>query len=229
MKKNYFGIAVLVLLAAYLITTAFVPDLQVIFNSLLVLAIFFATLGLSHKNMVVFFMGLGFLAIYLKDVFNFTYSSGPLFAGLVILGVILNYFIKPKYKAQYSSDSDHFFQDAEATHIDSQSQVTLKTLFSEDAYYVTSQNLERITINVKFGEQNIDLTQSQFLTAYPQIYLDVHFGEANIRIPRHWKISNQTNHPLASVSVSGFQTDAEDAVTVELLGTAAMAAVNIRY
>lgn len=60
MKKNYFGIAVLVLLAAYLITTAFVPDLQVIFNSLLVLAIFFATLGLSHKNMVVFFMGLGF-------------------------------------------------------------------------------------------------------------------------------------------------------------------------
>ncbi len=193
MKKNYFWYGLLGLLALYLITIAFIPGFHIFFSNMLMLALFFMLIALSNRSIFFFFLALGFLSIYLKDIFHFDYSTGPLFTGIIIIGVIL------------------------------------KTLFSENTSYVTSQELNKIIIDTKFGEQSVDLSQAQFMTDSPEIHIDVSFGETNLRIPNNWKIINKTHSPFASISFSGFPSTNGDFINVTLTGTVAMGSLNIQY
>lgn len=116
-----------------------------------------------------------------------------------------------------------------ANYIDNETDVFLKTLFSENTSYVTSQELNKIIIDTKFGEQSVDLSQAQFMTDSPEIHIDISFGETNLRIPNNWKIINKTHSPFASISFSGFPSTNGDFINVTLTGTVAMGSLNIQY
>ncbi|HHK5584425.1 TPA: hdrR negative regulator HdrM [Streptococcus mutans] len=228
MKKNYFWYGLLGLLALYLITIAFIPGFHIFFSNMLMLALFFMLIALSNRSIFFFFLALGFLSIYLKDIFHFDYSTGPLFTGIIIIGVILNSFLKPHYS--YSYKGNHYFNMKQnANYIDNETDVFLKILFSENTSYVTSQELNKIIIDTKFGEQSVDLSQAQFMTDSPEIHIDVSFGETNLRIPNNWKIINKTHSPFASISFSGFPSTNGDFINVTLTGTVAMGSLNIQY
>lgn len=229
MKKSRFGIAMLGVLAIYLITVAFIPKLQVSVNTFLMIAIFLAILRLNNRNIVYCFISFGFLAVFLKDTLNLHYASQPLFLGLVILGVFFHYLMKANYEPFFKHNTQDVSQQTSVTHISNQNQVNLKTFFSEDTYHITSQNLKNLTLTVKFGEQNTDLTQANFLSNSPQIYLDVQFGEVNLQIPKHWKINSQASHPLANISISVFSSDSAETINVNLQGNVTTGKVNISY
>ncbi|MGT2948946.1 LiaF domain-containing protein [Streptococcus devriesei] len=233
MKKEYSWYFLLLLLALYFIAIAFFPALHLILDGMLVLALLFAFFGISSHNFVLFFIGLGFLSIYLKDLFHFTYSTGPLFAGLVLIGVILHNLIRPRSSYTYKSKSTshrHFEGEKNANYIDNETDLYLRTFFSENTTYVTSKQLTNVYINTKFGEQSIDFTQAQFMTDSPEIRLDVAFGQTNIRIPGNWRIVNKTSTPFAAISYSGsHDTSSDDLVSVALTGTVAFGEAVIQY
>ena len=88
MKKNYFWYW-----SAWASRTlpyyyCFIRDFIFSFSNMLMLALFFMLIALSNRSIFFFFLALGFLSIYLKDIFHFDYSTGPLFTGIIIIGVI---------------------------------------------------------------------------------------------------------------------------------------------
>ena len=234
MKKGYFWYLLLLLLAVYFIAIAFVPSLHLILDGTLLLALLFGLFGLSKRNLILFFIGLGFLSIYLKDVFHFTYSTTPLFAGIVLIGIVLHNLIIPRSSYTYKSKSTshhHFENEKSANYIDNETDLYLRTFFSENTTYVSSKQLTNVYINTKFGEQSIDFTQAQFMTDSPEIRLDIAFGQTNIRIPSNWRIVNKTSTPFASISFSGTPDTSSDSdiISVALTGTVALGEVDIQY
>ena len=230
MKKGYFWYLLLLALAVYFIITAFFPALHLILDSMLILALLFSLFGLSNRNFILIFIGLGFLSIYLKNLFHFTYSVGPLFAGLVLIGVVLHNLINSRSSYTYKSTSYHHFEgEKNANYIDNETDIYLRTFFSENMTYVTSKQLTNVYINTKFGEQSIDFTQAQFMTDSPEIRLDIAFGQTNIRIPKNWKIINKASSPFASISFAGIPNTDSDLVTVVLTGSVSMGEAVIQY
>ncbi|EHJ53331.1 hypothetical protein [Streptococcus macacae] len=230
MKKGYIWYLLLAALACYFIVTAFFPALHLVFNTMLILAIAFILMGLGSRSAILAFIGLGFLSIYLKDTFHFHYSIGPLFAGLVLIGVIINGILKPRYSYHYKKYFNPYFEGNKRTYdSDDEANIYLKTLFSENMSYITSQQISHLFITTKFGGQYVDLSQAQFMTDSPEIHLDVSFADTTIRIPSHWKIINKASSPFATISFSGYPSTEDQQITVLLTGTVAMGTVNIQY
>ena len=92
MRRFNAGVFTLLIIAAYFIATAFIPDLYLAFNYKLILALLFVLLSWQSKGKFLFFLGMAFLSTYIHDLFRLDYSEWTLFVGILILGIagILN-------------------------------------------------------------------------------------------------------------------------------------------
>ena len=61
MKRFNSGVITLLIIAAYFIATAFIPDLYLAFNYKLILALLFVLLSWQSKGKFLFFLGMAFL------------------------------------------------------------------------------------------------------------------------------------------------------------------------
>ncbi|MFC3932773.1 hypothetical protein ACVR0S_08570 [Streptococcus dentapri] len=226
MKRYSIWTFALLLLAAYFIVSAFVPNLHLVFNFDLVFALFCLIIGLPNRNIFMAFLGLAFLSNYVHDLANLNYSEWTLFVGILLLGIVVNQVFKPKRPVS----KFYISKKGQTSYADDEREVYAKTFFSENSYYITSQNLDRVYADAKFGELNIDLCQAQFMTDSPEINIQVNFGEANIRIPRNWRINdNHLSRPFASLEIRGSHLSDEKDITVKLKGNVAFGQVNIIY
>jgi len=75
MKRFNAGVFTLLIIAAYFIATAFIPDLYLAFNYKLILALLFVLLSWQSKGKFLFFLGMAFLSTYIHDLFRLDYSS----------------------------------------------------------------------------------------------------------------------------------------------------------
>ena len=132
MKRFNSGVITLLIIAAYFIATAFIPDLYLAFNYKLILALLFVLLSWQSKGKFLFFLGMAFLSTYIHDLFRLDYSEWTLFVGILILGIAVDRLSKPSYKKNFSYkvSKEH------------EREIFAKTLFSESVQVVTSQNLE---------------------------------------------------------------------------------------
>lgn len=87
MKRFNSGVITLLIIAAYFIATAFIPDLYLAFNYKLILALLFVLLSWQSKGKFLFFLGMAFLSTYIHDLFRLDYSEWTLFVGILILGM----------------------------------------------------------------------------------------------------------------------------------------------
>lgn len=98
MKRFNSGVITLLIIAAYFIATAFIPDLYLAFNYKLILALLFVLLSWQSKGKFLFFLGMAFLSTYIHDLFRLDYSEWTLFVGILILGIAVDRLSKPSYK-----------------------------------------------------------------------------------------------------------------------------------
>ena len=140
MKRFNAGVITLLIIAAYFIATAFIPDLYLAFNYKLILALLFVLLSWQSKGKFLFFLGMAFLSTYIHDLFRLDYSEWTLFVGILILGIAVDRLSKPSYKKKFSYkvSKEH------------EREIFAKTLFSESVQVVTSQNLETVYANADF-------------------------------------------------------------------------------
>ena len=71
MRRFNAGVITLLIIAAYFIATAFIPDLYLAFNYKLILALLFVLLSWQSKGKFLFFLGMAFLSTYIHDLFRF--------------------------------------------------------------------------------------------------------------------------------------------------------------
>ena len=150
MRRFNAGVITLLIIAAYFIATAFIPDLYLAFNYKLILALLFVLLSWQSKGKFLFFLGMAFLSTYIHDLFRLDYSEWTLFVGILILGIAVDRLSKPSYKKNFSYkvSKEH------------EREIFAKTLFSESVQVVTSQNLETVYANADFGRLTLDLRQA---------------------------------------------------------------------
>ena len=68
MRRFNAGVITLIIIAAYFIATAFIPDLYLAFNYKLILALLFVLLSWQSKGKFLFFLGMAFLSTYIHDL-----------------------------------------------------------------------------------------------------------------------------------------------------------------
>ena len=105
MRRFNAGVITLLIIAAYFIATAFIPDLYLAFNYKLILALLFVLLSWQSKGKFLFFLGMAFLSTYIHDLFRLDYSEWTLFVGILILGIAVDRLSKPSYKKNFSSQN----------------------------------------------------------------------------------------------------------------------------
>ena len=184
MKRFNSGVITLLIIAAYFIATAFIPDLYLAFNYKLILALFFVLLSWQSKGKFLFFLGLAFLSTYIHDLFRLDYSEWTLFVGILILGIAVDRFSKPGFKKNMS------YKVTKGR----EREIFAKSLFSESVQVVTSQNLETVYANADFGRLTLDLRKAQFMTDRPQIVIQANFSQVVIRVPKDWQVDTDGLH-----------------------------------
>lgn len=71
--------------------------------------------------------------------------------------------------------------------------INCETSFGECMKYVNSENFERANIKCSFGEMKVYFDNAQIPSGKADIYLDVSFGEAQLYIPKTWKVINDVH------------------------------------
>ncbi|EQC74965.1 hypothetical protein [Streptococcus sp. HSISS3] len=221
MKRFNSGVITLLIIAAYFIATAFIPDLYLAFNYKLILALFFVLLSWQSKGKFLFFLGLAFLSTYIHDLFRLDYSEWTLFVGILILGIAVDRFSKPGFKKNMS------YKVTKGR----EREIFAKSLFSESVQVVTSQNLETVYANADFGRLTLDLRQAQFMTDRPQIVVQANFSQVIIRVPKGWQVDTDGLH-TSLAGVKGYDSLGErelSSTTVSLTGSVSFGQVTIKH
>lgn len=91
----------------------------------------------------------------------------------------------------------HFHHDNEfgSTIVNEQDDnvINCSANFGESMKYVNSDNFERANIKCSFGEVKVYFDNALIPSGKADIYLDVSFGEAQLYIPKTWKIVNNVH------------------------------------
>ena len=219
MKRFNSGVITLLIIAAYFIATAFIPDLYLAFNYKLILALLFVLLSWQSKGKFLFFLGMAFLSTYIHDLFRLDYSEWTLFVGILILGIAVDRLSKPSYKKKFSYkvSKEH------------EREIFAKTLFSVQV--VTSQNLETVYANADFGRLTLDLRQAQFMTDRPQIVVQANFSQVIIRVPKDWQVDTHGLH-TSLAGVKGYDSLGErelSSTTVSLTGSVSFGQITVKH
>ena len=221
MRRFNAGVITLLIIAAYFIATAFIPDLYLAFNYKLILALLFVLLSWQSKGRFLFFLGMAFLSTYIHDLFRLDYSEWTLFVGILILGIAVDRLSKPSYKKNFSYKVSKEYER----------EIFAKTLFSESVQVVTSQNLETVYANVDFGRLTLDLRQAQFMTDRPQIVVQANFSQVIIRVPKDWQVDTHGLH-TSLAGVKGYDSLGERdlaSTTVSLTGSVTFGQVTVKH
>ena len=221
MRRFNAGVITLLIIAAYFIATAFIPDLYLAFNYKLILALLFVLLSWQSKGKFLFFLGMAFLSTQIHDLFRLDYSEWTLFVGILILGIAVDRLSKPSYKKNFSYkvSKEH------------EREIFAKTLFSESVQVVTSQNLETVYANADFGRLTLDLRQAQFMTDRPQIVVQANFSQVIIRVPKDWQVDTHGLH-TSLAGVKGYDSLGErdlSSTTVFLTGSVSFGQVTVKH
>ena len=221
MKRFNSGVITLLIIAAYFIATAFIPDLYLAFNYKLILALFFVLLSWQSKGKFLFFLGLAFLSTYIHDLFRLDYSEWTLFVGILILGIAVDRFSKPGFKKNMS------YKVTKGR----EREIFAKSLFSESVQVVTSQNLETVYANADFGRLTLDLRQAQFMTVRPPIGVQAHCSRGVVRVPKAGRVGGQ-GRDTSLAGVKGYDSLGErelSSTTVSLTGSVSFGQVTVKH
>ncbi|MGT2715190.1 hypothetical protein [Streptococcus respiraculi] len=193
MKKSYPWQILLILLALYLILIAFFPELNFIFHYIrftLFLALFCLWIGGERRNAILFFIGLGFSSLYLRDVIPYSYTTFnviPLFFGLLILGIAVHSILRKRNTqkiVQFTASNTSSVVSNDANYI------AITANFTDKYEYSTAPALKTGSIKAFCSNVQLDLSGAKFEKETIYFTLTNTLSNCHIRIPRHVKVVN---------------------------------------
>lgn len=237
MKKSYSWQFFLIVLAAYLILLAFIPQLGQVFDYIrlsLLIALGLLWAGTEYKNAILFCLGLAFSAFYIRDITSYWYvnfNGAALFFGLLVLGIAIHSIQKKRSKDSFtvhvdyeeenkktdtgpifSSDKDHFI---------------VNNKFSDRREQATSQQLRSVSISSFAAHTVIDLGQADFEKENTYLTIQSNFSSTIIYLPRHVEV---ISHLSPSLSETSFPLKPNQTTKkLYLTGQLAISSLTIQY
>lgn len=193
MKKSYSWQILLILLALYLILIAFFPEFNIIFHYIrftLFLALFCLWIGVERRNAILFFIGLGFSSLYLREVIPYWYTTFnvvPLFFGLLVLGIAVHSILRKRNAqkiVQFTSSNTASVISNDANYI------AIVANFTDKYEYSTAPALKTVSIKAFCSNVQLDLSGAQFEKVAIYFTLTNTLSNCHIRIPKHVKVVN---------------------------------------
>lgn len=192
MKKTYSWQVLLLLFAIYLILIAFVPELSIIFDYFrltLLLALGFLWLGVERKNTLLFFVGLSFSALYMRDIIPYSYALfnvGPLFFGILVLGIALHSINKKRQLQSFSQ-----FDSTKTTlHSSDSNYLSIEANFTDKYEYSVAPALQAISIKAFCANVQLDIRTASFEKDITQLSVKNTLSNCRIQIPKNVKVVN---------------------------------------
>jgi predicted membrane protein len=90
--------------------------------------------------------------------------------------------------------------------------INCSTSFGECIKYVNSDNFEKANIKCSFGDVKVYFDNAQIPSGKADIYLDVSFGDAELFIPKTWKVVNDLHVFLGDAGEKNRNLDATSPV-----------------
>lgn len=192
MKKTYSWQVLLLLFAIYLILIAFVPELSIIFDYFrltLLLALGFLWLGVERKNTLLFFVGLSFSALYMRDIIPYSYALfnvGPLFFGILVLGIALHSINKKRQQQSFLQ-----FDSTKTTlHSSDSNYLSIEANFTDKYEYSVAPALQAISIKAFCANVQLDIRTASFEKDITQLSVKNTLSNCRIQIPKNVKVVN---------------------------------------
>lgn len=145
-------------------------------------------------------------------------------AGLLIIGfsiLLPKRLIKSKntkYGKRYSKSES------------SEEKVQSYTHFGGNTKYITSKNLETISVECSFGGSEIYLTEAELNEKGAVVDLNISFGGVQIYVPKHWQINNDADCVMGGIDFEGRAVEsAGDSPKLTLVGKVVFSGLTIVY
>ena len=106
--------------------------------------------------------------------------------------------------------------------------VNCSICFGESMKYVNSNNFEKANIKCAFGAVKVYFDNALIPSGKADIYLDVSFGEAELFIPKTWKIANEVHVFLGDMGEKN-RSISEDSPVVTIRGNVNFGDAKIYY
>ncbi|WP_049618464.1 MULTISPECIES: LiaF domain-containing protein [unclassified Streptococcus] len=203
MKKSYTWQLLWIIFAVYLILLAFIPELNLIFDYFrftLLIALGLLWLGAENRNAILFFLGLGFSALYIREItpeWYLPFNGGPLFFGLLVLGIAIHSLNKNKKQNHLMQ----FQTDGAKPMTNDSSYLTVVSHFKENYEFSNTNDLQAVTIKSFCGSSKIDLSQAKFTNNVTYITIENTCSSCQIRLPKHVGVLNALKSNLSDVAI----------------------------
>lgn len=146
---------------------------------------------------------------------------------ILIVATLLTIGLSLIFKNKVQIFKQHVF-DEKVIDMDNEEKVMQKTTFAEAKKYVNSNNFKRADFDCSFGSLVVYFENVKIPSGNAIINVQANFGEIQLFIPKEWKIENQINPTLGSVSIKNRPLENEE-IFVKLVGNARFGHVEIIY
>ena len=171
---------------------------------------------------------LAFIAIIFDKQLNITeFTPWPALLTALLFSIGLSLiFNRPKLGIAFMHFDDSFSSNVINEQDDNV--INCSTNFGENIKYVNSENFERANIRCSFGETKLYFDNAQIPSGRAEIYVDVSFGEAQLFIPKSWKVVNDIHVFLGDVREMN-RNNVTDSPVVTLRGSVNLGDIKIIY
>lgn len=84
--------------------------------------------------------------------------------------------------------------------------------------FIYSKNLETVDLNVRTGNMDVYFTDAKVPSGNVDVHVDIKAGNADLYIPKEWKLVNSVSTVAGNVESIGFEKAEEGAPTMNLRG-----------
>lgn len=192
------------------------------------MALVFLWLGVERKNTILFFVGLSFSALYMRDIIPYSYTTfhvGPLFFGILVLGIAIHSINKKRNQHKFlqfdtaSNTSSVISNDA--------NYIAITANFADKYEYSTAPALKTGSIKAFCSNVQLDLSGAQFENEVIYFTLTNTLSNCHIRIPRHVKVVNTLKSGFGEIYLP--PTPQETTHQLYLTGTNTAGTITIQY
>lgn len=171
---------------------------------------------------------LALIAIIFAEELSITkFVPWPALLTALLLSIGLSLiFNRPKLGFIYTHSGDSFSSNVINEQDDSV--IYCSTNFGENIKYVNTANFEKANIRCSFGETKIYFDNAQIPSGNADINLEVSFGEAQLFIPKTWKVVNNIHVFLGDIKEMN-RNMAEELPVVTLNGSVSLGDIKIIY
>jgi predicted membrane protein len=141
-----------------------------------------------------------FIGIIFADELNITrFTPWPALFTAFLLSLGLSILFRRPYCFIYDHDHGHWHNNCDHSFSSSvineqdDNAVECSVSFGESIKYVNSANFERADIKCSFGDVKVYFDNAQIPSGKADIYLDVSFGDAQLFIPKTWRVVNEVH------------------------------------